>query len=220
MQQFLICYAISYELNLSYLKGIAMNKHMIEEKISNWYTSKKPYGNIILHAHCENSINLKNKISFVCVSCDTGKTGLWKMQLNNVLNGIGCPVCKSIDEVKSLFHNSILRETHNIKSINEFTEYPNVSLINYRVKNHNESKSNIFTRSGLIGYIKSYEYQFKSDLEQEGQKKCIQKRFIEQFADGFISYYGSRLEGTTTPGPYFSIRHSEDKIITLIALQN
>lgn len=203
-----------------------MNKYTIEEKINNWHMLKKPYGNIILHAHCKNNINLKNKIPFVCVSCDTGETGLWKMQLDNVLNGIGCPVCKSISEVQLLFKDSVIHEKNTLKTINMKTESPDVCSVRYIVINSEGRNSRELSRSELRNHIKSYEFQFKTQSQLDNLVTNTKIEFFKEFPDGEISYYGNRVEGTTTPGPYFSIknydrviRRTEDKIITLRALK-
>lgn len=182
-----------------------MNKHTIEEKISNWHASKKSYGNIVLQGHSEDIISLKDKIPFVCVSCNTGKTGLWKMQLNNVLNGVGCPVCKSIDEVKLLFSKSILHENNTLKIINIQIEKPNVPSIGYIIVDSGGKNSRKFNRNELRGYIKSYEFQSESRSKLEGLIKNTKMDFIKEFPSGDISYYGNKIEGLTTPGYYFKI---------------
>lgn len=47
--------------------------------------------------------NAKNKVEFECLDCGSGSQGGWEMLIHNVLYGKGCPICKSIASVASMF---------------------------------------------------------------------------------------------------------------------
>nr|WP_299037788.1 hypothetical protein [uncultured Psychrobacter sp.] len=178
-----------------------MKKNKLVDKIIKWKASNQPFGDITLHESFDERVAPKYKIPFTCLRCGTGNTGKWVMQLNNVLNGVGCPVCKSINEVQFLFNESFLVVDYDLGFINSNIEKPNISSISYTLTDNQGCTSPPIKRNYLLSCIREKKVPYLSFFENQvrirEKVKDIELRFKVEFPKGNISYDDSRSKGSS-----------------------
>jgi len=168
------------------------------------------YGRLRLRQSMPMYWTSKDKVEFECLDCGTGSEGEWEMQIHNVLYGRGCPMCQVLTTAQTELQSQFPQ--YRLVPMAPKLGPPAPASIRYEVRPLTLRLDEDFgwaipslAHSSVKRALAQHRLPGEEMINKYQRFVEVAEEFSKAFPNGSIRYAGESKEGSTSPGPFYSI---------------